>query len=80
MATYNEWSQSYIKGLTISEHNVNNEWFNNMLTMLKDDGVLYVPMLDKSFNKLGKEVTTTGVELEDVDDSWYDENGDLKYE
>ena len=80
MATYYEWSQSYIKGLTISEHNVNNEWFNNMLTMLKDDGVLYVPMLDKSFNKLGEEVTTTGVELEDVDDSWYDENGGLKYE
>ena len=80
MATYQEWSQSYIKGLTISEHNANNEWFNNMLTMLKDDGILYVPMLDKSFNKLGKEVTTTGVELEDVDDSWYDENGGLKYE
>ena len=80
MATYQEWSQSYIKGLTISEHNVNNEWFNNMLTMLKDDGVLYVPMLDKSFNKLGEEVTTTGVELEDVDDSWYDENGGLKFE
>ena len=56
MATYQEWSQSYIKGLTISEHNVNNEWFNNMLTMLKDDGILYVPMLDKSFNKLGEEV------------------------
>tara|TARA_Y100001956_G_scaffold75331_1_gene83190 strand:+ start:497 stop:670 length:174 start_codon:yes stop_codon:yes gene_type:complete len=56
MATYQEWSQSYIKGLTISEHNANNEWFNNMLTMLKDDGVLYVPMLDKSFNKLGEEV------------------------
>ena len=25
-------------------------------------------------------VSTTGVELEDVDDSWYDENGGLKYE
>ena len=56
MATYKEWSQSYIKGLTISEHNVNNEWFDNMLTKLKDDGILYVPMLDKSFNKLGEEV------------------------
>ena len=80
MATYKEWSQSYIKGLTTSEHKANNNWFNNMLTMLKEDGVLYVPMLDKSFNKLGEEVTTTGVELEDVDDSWYDENGGLKYE
>ena len=56
MATYYEWSQSYIKGLTISEHNANNNWFNSMLTMLKDDGILYVPMLDKSFNKLGEEV------------------------
>ena len=80
MATYKEWSQSYIKGLTTSEHNANNNWFNSMLTMLKEDGILYVPMLDKSFNKLGEEVTTTGVELEDVDDSWYDENGGLKYE
>ena len=56
MATYYEWSQSYMKGLTTDEHNANNEWFNNMLTMLKDDGILYVPMLDKSFNKLGEEV------------------------
>ena len=56
MATYKEWSQSYIKGLTISEHDANNEWFDNMLTKLKEDGILYVPMLDKSFNKLGEEV------------------------
>ena len=56
MATYYQWSQSYIKGLTIDEHNTNNQWFNNMLNMLKEDGQLYVPMLDKSFNKLGEEV------------------------
>jgi len=56
MATYKEWSQSYIKGLTTSEHNANNDWFDNMLTKLKEDGILYVPMLDKSFNKLGEEV------------------------
>ena len=56
MATYYQWSQSYIKGLTIDEHNANNEWFNNMLNMLKEDGQLYVPMLDKSFNKLGEEI------------------------
>ena len=56
MATYYQWSQSYIKGLTIDEHNANNQWFNNMLNMLKEDGQLYVPMLDKSFNKLGEEV------------------------
>ncbi len=58
MAYHHEWSQSYLKDckLTFSEHHMNNEWFNNMLTMLKEDGVLYVPMLDKSFNKLGEEV------------------------
>ena len=58
MAYHHEWSQSYIKGLTFEEHHVNNEWFNNMLTMLKDDGELYVPMLDKSFNKSGEEVSS----------------------
>ena len=35
---------------------MNNEWFNNMLSMLKDDGQLYVPFLDKSFNKQGQEI------------------------
>ena len=58
MAYHHEWSQSYIKGLTFEEHHVNNEWFNNMLTMLKDDGELYVPMLNKSFNKSGEEVSS----------------------
>ena len=56
MAYHHEWSQSYIKGLTFEEHHMNNEWFNNMLAMLEDDGELYVPMLDKSFNKSGEEI------------------------
>ena len=42
--------------LTFEEHHMNNEWFNNMLSMLKDDGVLYVPFLDKEFNKKGEEI------------------------
>ena len=60
MAYHHEWSQSYLKDyrLTFEEHHMNNEWFNNMLTMLKDDGELYVPMLDKSFNKSGEEVSS----------------------
>ena len=58
MAYHHEWSQSYIKGLTFEEHHVNNEWFNSMLSKLKDDGELYVPMLDKSFNKSGEEVSS----------------------
>ena len=67
MATYSQWSQSYfvndtsrddivVADLTPEQHEVNNEWFKSMLSMLKDDGKLYVPCLDKSFNKLGEEV------------------------
>ena len=59
MATYNEWSQSYIKGLTPEQHHINNVFIGSMLAKLKDDGKLYVPMLDKWFNKLGEEVITT---------------------
>ena len=59
MATYYKWSQSYFNDLTIREHNVNNEWFNSMLNMLKEDGQLYVPILNKSFNKLGEEIDNT---------------------
>ena len=58
MATYHEWSQSYIKGLTFEEHHIHNEWFNSMLSTLEDDGVLTVPLLNKSFNKLGEEVSS----------------------
>ncbi len=56
MATYQQWSESYFTDLTSYEHNVNNNWFASMLTMLKDDGELYVPVLNKSFNKLGEEI------------------------
>tara|TARA_B100001079_G_scaffold28571_1_gene21642 strand:+ start:101 stop:403 length:303 start_codon:yes stop_codon:yes gene_type:complete len=60
MAYHHEWSQSYLKDyrLTFEEHHMNNEWFNNMLSMLKDDGELYVPLLNKSFNKSGEEVVS----------------------
>jgi len=58
MAYHHEWSQSYMKDyqLTFEEHHLNNEWFNNMLTMLKPEGQLYVPLINKSFNKLGVEI------------------------
>ena len=56
MATYQQWSQSYFDDLTLKEHIINNQWFDNMLSMLKDDGILYVPILDKEFNKLGEEI------------------------
>jgi len=41
--------------LTFEEHHLNNEWFNNMLARLTDNGKLYVPLINKSFNKLGEE-------------------------
>ena len=58
MAYHHEWSQSYMKDyqLTFEEHHLNNEWFNNMLAMLKPDGTLFVPLINKSFNKLGEEI------------------------
>ena len=51
------WSQTYFTNLTLDEHIANNNWLMNTLTMLKDDGILYVPTLNKSFNRLGEEVT-----------------------
>ena len=58
MAYHHEWSQSYMKDyqLTFEEHHLNNEWFNNMLALLKPNGKLFVPLINKSFNKLGEEI------------------------
>ena len=69
MATYQQWSQSYFvndisrddivtANLTPDQHNMNNRWFQSMLDKLTDRGILYVPCLDKSFNRLGEEVNT----------------------
>ena len=53
---FSNWSQTYFTNLTLEQHIVNNNWLLNTLSMLKDDGVLYVPILNKHFNKLGEEV------------------------
>ena len=53
---FSNWSQTYFTNLTLEQHIVNNNWLLNTLSMLKEDGVLYVPCLNKSFNKLGEEV------------------------
>ena len=34
----------------------NNRWFQSIRDKLTDSGVLYVPILDKEFNKLGEEL------------------------
>ena len=57
MATYQQWSQSYFTNLTPDQHNVNNNWFQSMRDRLTDNGILYVPILDKEFDKLGEEIT-----------------------
>ena len=54
----NNWSQTYFTNLTLDQHNANNNWFKNTVAMLKYSGILYVPILDKNFNKLGEEVNT----------------------
>ena len=51
---FSNWSQTYFTNLTLDQHITNNKWFMNMLTMLKDDGILYVPILDKNFDRLGR--------------------------
>ena len=53
-----KWSQRYYNTLTPAQHAANNNWFEHMLTYLKPDGVLYVPVLDKYFNKQGEELYT----------------------
>ena len=55
---YSNWSQTYFTNLTLDQHIANNNWLMNTLAKLKDDGILYVPILDKSFNRLGEEVNT----------------------
>ena len=50
MATYQQWSQSYFVNDTSRDDIV--------VADLTPDGQLYVPCLDKSFNKLGEEVHT----------------------
>ena len=73
MATYQQWSQSYFDNLTPDQHDANNNWFKNTLSMLKDSGVLYVPILDKNFNKSGEELNTH--KLEPI--SYYDYRVDV---
>ena len=52
-----KWSQQYFHGLNEFQHAVNNTWFETMFEIaLKEDGILYVPVLNKHFNKEGKEM------------------------
>ena len=52
---FSNWSQTYYTNLTLEQHIANNNWFQSMRDRLTDSGILYVPILDKTFNKLGEE-------------------------
>ena len=62
MANYQQWSQTYYTNLTPDQHNANNRWFQSIRDKLTDSGVLYVPILDKNFNKSGEELNTLKLE------------------
>ena len=49
-------SENYYQGLSEEQHTIYNQWFKDMLSYLKDTGTLFVPNLNKSFNKQGEEV------------------------
>ena len=51
-----QWSQQHFTGLTHNQHTVNNHWFFQMTNLLSEDGLLFVPTLNKTFNKNGEEV------------------------
>ena len=53
------WSSNYYEGIDEFQHQTNDMWFYRMRQQLKDDGQIYVPNLNKSFNKLGQEVENT---------------------
>ena len=53
------FSQKYYSHLDEFQQQINDIWFNKMLTMLSDEGQLYVPDLNKSFNKLGEEIVNS---------------------
>ena len=50
------WSETYYEGLTLEQHEVNNNWFKDTLSLLKEGGVLHVPNINKTFNKQGEEI------------------------
>ena len=51
-----QFSQIYYPNLDPYQQQYNDIWFMRMLSRLTDDGILFIPDLNKSFNKLGQEV------------------------
>ena len=56
------WSKKYYEGLTEAQHKANDDWFKDTLKLLNNAGILFVPNLQKSFNKKGVEVGRWSIE------------------
>jgi len=52
-----EWSEKYYPSLTPEQHEANNAWFKQRLSLLKSTGILGVPDLGKVFNAQGEEIS-----------------------
>ena len=50
-----KFSEKHYRDLNLSpyQHYINNVWFINTLDKLKDSGKLYIPDINKTFNKYG---------------------------
>jgi len=53
-----KFSEKYYKDLKLSpqQHFINNVWFIETLDKLKDTGTLFIPDINKTFNKYGDEI------------------------
>jgi hypothetical protein len=54
------WSRKYYPGLTDAQHDANDVWFKGVLDILKPDGIMGVPELQRAFNKQGEEIPWPG--------------------
>ena len=50
------WSRKYYTGLKEWQHDANDKWFAQALSLLNGKGKLFVPNLKKSFDKKGAEL------------------------
>ena len=53
-----KFSEKYYNDLNLSpqQHFINNVWFIKTLDKLKDTGTLFIPDINKKFNKYGDEI------------------------
>jgi len=54
------WSRKYYPGLPEWEHDANDAWFESALNLLKPDGIIGIPNLQRAFNKQGEEIPWPG--------------------